>query len=166
MAPSLKLRPTSMRALVPSVISVLPPPMSMTTAAALADADGVRGGQMNQPGFFGARDDPDAQADLAPGLGDEVSAIVGFPDRARGRGDDLVDAVRLGQPAKFRQRLHRRRRCWPAESRDSSACRRPARIMSFSLIDDFEREIRPDPADDHVQGVAADVDGRNSHVLR
>ena len=72
--------------------------MSIDDGRALADVDRVRGGQMDQPRFFGAGDDADAQADVAADGGDEVAAVLGLADRARGRGDDLVDAVRLGQP--------------------------------------------------------------------
>ena len=50
-----------------------------------------------------------------------------------------------------------------------SASRRPSRPPVpepdhvFFAIDDLERQIRPDPADDHVQRVGADVDGRDAH---
>ena len=39
----------------------------------------------------------------------------------------------------------------------------PRRTISFLAVDDFERQIRPHPHDDHVQRVGADVDGSNAH---
>ena len=92
---------------VPSVISMLPPPMSMTTRGRAADVDAVAGGEVDQPGFLGAGDDPDADAGLPVDFGDEVAAVVGFAGRARGAGDDLVDLVRLGEAPELGQRLQR-----------------------------------------------------------
>ena len=46
------------------MISTLPPPMSTTTAVVAADVDAVAGGEVDQPRFFGAGDDADADAGL------------------------------------------------------------------------------------------------------
>ena len=56
--PILKLRASCIVVAVPSVISTLPPPMSITTARPPATSDAVHRGLMNQPRLFDAGDDP------------------------------------------------------------------------------------------------------------
>ena len=89
---------------------MLPPPISITTAGRAADVDAVAGGQMNQPGLFGAGNDARSRIPVCSlHLGDEIAAVVRFADRrCRGR-DDLVDFVGIGQPAEFGQGLERGR---------------------------------------------------------
>ena len=94
MTPSLKLRPERIRSAVPTVISVLPPPMSTTTAGRLPMSSRVGGGQVNQPRFLGSGNHLNVQPDGPADGRDELGAVVGFAHGARGRGDDFVHAVR------------------------------------------------------------------------
>ncbi len=96
--PSLKLRPVRNRSAVPTVISVLPPPMSTTTAVRFPMWAEYAGGQVDQPRFLGSGDHLHAQTDGAADRRDEIRAISGLANGARGRGDDFVHAVRCGNP--------------------------------------------------------------------
>ena len=121
-------------------------------------ADAVDRRQMDEPRLF--RPGDDARSD--PGLlGDrlqELAAVFRFARRARGNGDDLVDAVRFGQPPEFRQHLERgvhrfRRERAPVE---------PARAQTDHFlfpVNDFEGQVGADLDHDHVERIGADVDG-------
>jgi hypothetical protein len=62
---------------------------------AASDGHSVGRGEMDEPGFFGAGDDPDLDPDLSGYLGNEIAAVLRLPDRAGRGGHDLVDLVRL-----------------------------------------------------------------------
>ena len=129
-----------------------------------AGADGVRRGEMNQPRFFRAGDHADAQAHVAAGLRNEVAAILGFADGARRGHENLFHAVRFGQPFEFRQRLHGGRDVRVRQpALRQSAGREPDHVLL--AIDDLERQILADATDNHVDGVAADVDSCDAHML-
>ena len=120
---------------------------------------------MNEPGFLGAGDDARRGCRFAAAIGlQELAAVLGLARRAGGDGDDLVHAVRFGEPAELRQHLQSRVH--------GLGCERPAvepagaQPDHFLLaIDDFERQIGADPHDDHVQRVGADVDGGETHTV-
>ncbi len=74
-----------------------------------ADIDAVSGGEVNQPGFLGSRNDPDPDPRLSAYFGNEVSAVFGFAGRTGGRRDNFVNLIGFGQPLELGQRLHRSR---------------------------------------------------------
>ena len=96
-----------------------------------ADVDRVGRGEMDEPRLLGAGDDAHADADVAMHGGEEVRAVLGFADRARGRGDDLVDAVGFGQPLELRQRLHRGRDARDRQLAPVEAARAQAYHVAF-----------------------------------
>ena len=118
---------------------------------------------MNQPRFLGSRDDARANARLLHRRLEELAAVFGFADGARGDGNDLVDAVRVGQSPEFRQHLER----GVHGLRGQCAAVEPARAQPdhfLFAVDDFEGQIGADAHDDHVQRVGADVDGGQAHA--
>ena len=130
--------------------------------ARAADVDAVDRGLMNQPRFFGAGDDARTDAGLALDAREELAAVARFARRAGGGGEDLVDAVRFGEPLELRERLQRRvHRLGRQRLAVEAAGAEPDH--DFLAIDDLEREVRSHPDDDHVDGVGADVDGGNAH---
>ena len=103
---------------------------------------------------------PDAGLPLD--AGEELAAVARLARGAGADGQDLVHAVRIGEPLERRQRLQRR----------ASSPRPSARAVETAgaepdhgllAVDDLERQIRPHPDDDHVDGVRADVDGGDAH---
>ena len=92
----------------------------------------------------------------------KVRAVFGLARGARGDGDDLVHAVRIGEPLELRHHLQRGVRGFGRER----AAVEPAGAEPHHFllaIDDFEREIGPHPHDDHVQRIGADIDGGYTH---
>ena len=132
--------------------------------ARAADVHAVDRGLVDQPRFLGAGDDAWTNAGLALDAREELSAVARFARRARRGGEDLVHAMRLGQALELRERLQRRvhrlrRQRLAVESAGAET------NHDLLAIDDFERQIRTDPDDDHVNGVGADVDGRDPHEV-
>ena len=161
MTPILKLRANCAFGPAPSVISTLPPPMSMTTVG-LRRVDAVDGGHVDQPRFLGAGDDARADAGGAFDGGEELAAVFGLARGAGGRGENLVDLVRPRESLEFRQRLQRRgHRLVRQLLAVQPAGAQPDHFLL--AIDDLEREVRPDTDHDHVNGVGADVDGCETH---
>ena len=160
--PTLKLLASAGSRAAPSVISTLPPPMSMTTPWRFAEIDAVGRGDVNQPGLLGARDHPHVDAGAIADRGEEVAAVLGLAGGAGRRRDDLVDLVRVGQPPELGERLeaagHRRRRQRPAVE---AAGAEPDHLLL--AVDDLEGLIRADLRHDHVHGVGADVDRGQAH---
>jgi CHAD domain-containing protein len=117
---------------------------------------------MNQPRLFGARNHAGADSGLFRDGFQELAAVLRLARCARGDGDGLVDAVRVGEASELRHHLQGgvyslRRQCAAVES----AGAKPHHF--FLSIDDFERQIGADAHDDHVQGVGADIDGGEAH---
>jgi hypothetical protein len=118
---------------------------------------------MDEMRFLRAGDHPWTDAGLPLDLRQELAAVSRFARRARCRGENLVDAVRIGQPLEFGERLQRgghrvggqRLAVEPARAKPDH---------DLFAIDDFERQILAHAHDDHVDGVGADVDGRDAHV--
>ena len=132
MTPSLKLLPSvDAGRRCRSVISTLPPPMSMTTAVVAADVDAVDAARWMSRASSVPEMTRDADAGLPLDVGEELAAVFGFADRAGGGGDDLVDLVRFGQPPELRQRLERRVHRLGRERRPSRPPA-PSRTISFS----------------------------------
>ena len=160
--PTLKLLASAGSRAAPRVISTLPPPMSMTTPWRFAEIDAVGRGDVNQPGFLGARDHPHVDAGAIADRGEEVAAVLGLAGGAGRRRDDLVDLVRVGQPPELGQRLeaagHRRRRQRPAVEAPGAE---PHHLLL--AVDDLEGLIGADLGHDHVHGVGADVDRGQAH---
>jgi hypothetical protein len=76
----------------------------------------------------------------------------------------VVDAMRFGQPPEFREHLERRMHDLGRERPSIEPA--GAETDHFLLaIDDLERQVRPDPYDDHVERVRADVDGGYAHEI-
>ena len=94
--------------------------------------------------------------------GEEVAAVLGLAGGAGGGRDDLVDLVRVGEPAELGERLqaagHRRRGQGPAVE---AAGAQPDHLLL--AVDDLERQIGADLRHDHVHGVGADVDRGEAH---
>ena len=132
-------------------------------AVALPEIDAVGRGDVNQPGFLGARDHPHDDAGAIADRGEEVAAVLGLAGGAGRRRDDLVDLVRVGQPPELGQRLeaagHRRRRQRPAVEAPGAE---PHHLLL--AVDDLEGLIGADLRHDHVHGVGADVDRSQAHV--
>lgn len=129
-----------------------------------ADANGVGRGHVDESGFLGARDHPNPDTDFAAGPANEVAAVLGLAHGTGRRGDDLLDSVGLGQALELDEALHRlghRRR----RKRSPSQAGGAQTYHVLLAIDDIERHVRPDAADDHVDRVASDVDGGDSHCL-
>ena len=127
-----------------------------------ADVHAVDRRLMDEPRFFGPGDDAWTDAGLALDARQELAAVARFARRAGGGGENLVDAVRFGEPLELRERLQRRvhrfgRQCLAVETAG------PESDHHLLAIDDLEREIRADPDDDHVDRVGPDVDGGNAH---
>ena len=165
MTPTLKLLPSVMPFAGPSVISTLPPPMSMHDGRRGADVDAVAGSEVDEPRFFRARDHTDANAGLPIDFGDEVAAVVGFAGRARGAGDDLVDLVGLGDAAELGQGLER----GGDGGRGQAAAAEPPGAEPDHIlfpVDDLKGQVGPDLNHDHVDRVGADVDGGDAHAGR
>ena len=131
-------------------------------AVALREIDAVGRGDVNQPGFLGARDHPDVDAGAIADRGEEVAAVLGLAGGAGRRRDDLVDLVRVGQPPELGERLeaagHRRRRQRPAVE---AAGAEPDHLLL--AVDDLEGLVGADLRHDHVHGVGADVDRGQAH---
>ena len=93
---------------------------------------------------------------------EELAAVFGLARRAGGDRDDLVDAVRFGQPPEFREHLergvHRLRR---ERAAVEAAGAQPDHFLF--AVDDLEGEVGPDLHHNHVEGVGADVDGGHAH---
>ncbi len=68
----------------------------------LADVSRIGGGQVDQPRFLGSGDHLNPQPDGPTDGRNERRAVGGFAHGARGRGDDLVYAVRGGDPRELR----------------------------------------------------------------
>jgi hypothetical protein len=82
--------------------------------------------------------------------------------RAGRGGEDFVDPVRLGEPFELRQRLQRgAHRLSGQRLAVESAGAEPHHDLL--AIDDLERQIGSHADDDHVDGVGADIDGRDAH---
>ena len=131
-------------------------------AVAAAEVDAVDRGEVNQARFFMAGDHTHADAGFVHDGGEEVAAVFGFARRAGRRRDDLVDAVRIRQPLELGERLQARVH---RGGRQRLAVETAGAETDHLLlpVDDFEREVRTHPDDDHVDGVGADVDGREPH---
>ena len=118
--------------------------------------------QVDQARFFRAGDDAGANAGLLLDGRQERAAVLGLTGCARRGGEDLVDLVRSGDALELRERLQRRDLGGPGQL----AAVEPAGAEAHHLllaVDDLEREVGPDPHDDHMNGVGADVDGSEAH---
>jgi hypothetical protein len=136
--------------------------MSMTTARA-ANVHAVDRGEVDQSRFFSAGDHLRTNAGFCFDPGEKLSAVACFARGARGGSENFVDGVRFGKPLEFGKRLERGahrvgRELLAVESAGAEPDHR------FLAIDDLERQVRPDADHDHVDGVGADVYGRNAHA--
>lgn len=121
-------------------------------------ADAVQRRTMDEPCLFRSRDHPGADAGLARDGLQEFAAVFRLARRARGRGDDLIDLVRLGQAPEFREHLERRVHCLRCEGATAEAA--GAQPDHFLLaVHDLKREVGPHAHHDHVERIGADVDG-------
>ena len=127
-----------------------------------ADVHAVDGRQMDQPRFLGAGDDPRTNAGLRFDAREELAAVARFARGAGRRGENLVDRVRFGEPLEFRERLQRRAHRLGGQLLAVESAGAEAHHRLFA-IDDLEGEVRSYADHDHVDGVGADVDGRDAH---
>ena len=127
-----------------------------------AHLDAVHGRQVNEACFLDARNDSWSDPGAARNPTEKVAAVLGFTYGARRRGEDLLNAVRFGEPSESGEGLqacrHRLRR--ELASIEAAGAQAHHRLL---LIDDLEREIGPHVDHDHVDGVGADVDRCESH---
>ncbi len=127
------------------------------------DVRAVGGRQVDEPRLFGRGNDVDADADLTLNAPEELAAVFRLAGRAGGRRKNLIDLMRIGEPAVARERI---------ECGGHRLFRQPAATQStgtkpdhFLLaIDDLEGQIRSNGDHDHVDGIAAEIDGRDAHV--
>ncbi len=122
----------------------------------------IDGRRVDMPGFFRPGNHVWTNARLIRDGLEELAAVLGFPRGTCRDGNDFVHRMRFGQTPEFRENLkrsmHRLRRQRLAVK---TARAQPDHL--FLAIDDLERQVGPDLHDDHVDGVGADVDGRNPH---
>jgi CHAD domain-containing protein len=124
----------------------------------------VDGRRMDVARFLGPRDNPRPNAGLLGDGLEELAAVLGFTRGAGRNGDNFLDAMRFGQTLELREHLetcmHRlRRKSFPVKA----AGPEPDHLLF--PVDDLERQIRPDLHDDHVDGIGADVDSGDAHLL-
>ena len=125
-------------------------------------ADAVRRGAMDEPCFLGAGDDARADAGLGGDGLEKLGSGLGFARRARRDGDDLIHAVRVGEPPELGHHLERGVGGFRGERAAVEAARAEPDHLFFA-IDDFKRQIGPHPHDDHVQRICPDIDGGDAH---
>ena len=130
--------------------------------ARAADVDAVHGGLVDETRFFGAGDDHRPDAGFALDAREELAAVAGFAGGAGRHRENLVDAVRIGEPPEGRQRLQRRRHRLSRERAAVEAARAEP-DHELLAVDDLEGEIRADAHDDHVNRVGADIDRGDAH---
>ena len=76
--------------------------------AAAADVDAVDGRLVDEPRFFRPGDDARLDAGVLLDSREELAAVARFAHGARGGGENLIHAVRLGKAFELGQRLERR----------------------------------------------------------
>ena len=126
--------------------------------------DAVDRGQVNQPGFFGARDDLCLDSSLPLDGGEKLPAVFGLADGAGGGGEDLLHLVGLGQPPEPRKRLQAHFHGLRGQGLALEAAGSQADHLLFA-VDHLEGQIGPDPHHDHVNRIRTAVDGRYSHLF-
>ena len=132
--------------------------------AAAADVHAVHRREVDEARFLRSGDDARTDAGVPLDFSEEFAAVFGLARGARGRRDDLVHAVRLGQPLELREGPQGGRHCLrcqgpPVESARSEAHHR------LLAVDDLEGQIGPHLDHDHVDRIRSDVDGRDTHQL-
>jgi hypothetical protein len=127
-------------------------------------ADSVDGCAVNEPRFFGARDDFWANACFLRDRMQEFAAVFGFARGARCYRDDFVHPMRLREPCELGQDLEggmHRFRCQRAAAETAGA----QADHLFFTIDHFEGQIRSHADNDHVQRIGPDIDGGDPHAV-
>ncbi len=119
---------------------------------------------MDEAGFLGARNHLGFDPRFALDGSQELAAVAGLPDRARGRRQNLFDLVRFSQPAKPRKSLQRGRHRLGRQRFSIETTRSQAHHILLS-IDDLEGQVRPDPDHDHMDRVGSAVDGCYPHLF-
>ena len=104
-----------------------------------------------------------AQADVTLDLFNEIAAVGGLAHGAGGHRGDAADALTLGEGAERRQGSHAR---VDGLRRQASLAERATAEAHhlFGTVEHAEAAIRLNLRHDHVDGIAADVDSRDSHV--
>ena len=120
--------------------------------------------QMDEPRFFGSRNDLGLDARFALDRGEEFAAVFGFADGAGGRREDFFDLMRFGQPAEPRKRLQRRGHRLGRQRLAVESARSEADHVLLA-VDDFEGQIGADPHHDHVNRIGTAVDRRYPHLF-
>ena len=126
------------------------------------EIDAVERGQVDQPGLLLCRDDLRIEADLAPHALEEILAVGGLAHGGGGHDQELVDAVHVRQPLVLAQRIESP----PHGGRGQPTPRQRALAEADHLLLAVDH-VEPAGAalhDDHVKGVAADVDGGDPHL--
>jgi hypothetical protein len=126
------------------------------------EVDAVERREIDEPRLLLARDRLRPEADLAPDPVEEVLAVARLADGGGGDRDDLVDVVRRGETPVlgegFEAALHRGRGELAPRKREG------AEADHLLLAVDHAELARPAHLDDdHVQGVAAEIDGGELH---
>ncbi len=101
------------------MISTLPPPMSMHERGRGVEHDAGAHGREDQSGLLEAADDVDLDAGLGLDAVDELAAVRGGAERARGLGEDLGRAERVGE---LLEAPHRGDRAIGGRGRDAVRC--------------------------------------------
>ena len=119
--------------------------------------------EIDEARLLASGDDLDAQADVLLDALDEVAAVGGLAHGAGGDRGDARDALALGERAERRQRAHAG---VDRFRRELALAQRLAAEAHHVLgaVEDAEPPVRLDLGHDHVDGVAADVDSRDSHI--
>ena len=126
--------------------------------------DAVDRRQMDEPGFFGSRNDLGLDAGFALDSGQEFAAVFGLAHGAGRRREDFFDLMGLGEPAEPRKRLQRRGHRLGGQRLAVEAARAEAHHLLFA-IDDFEGQIGADAHHDHVNRICTAVDRRYPHLF-
>ena len=131
---------------------------------ASADVHAVAGGQMDEPGFFGARDDCESgYRFVAP------TSAIKSPPLSASRVALVAEATISSTLWDSASRLNFASVCSAADMADwvrlrPSSPPAPSRTISFSLSITSNDRSGPHLHHDHVDGVGADVDGGYAHA--
>ncbi len=128
------------------------------------DVDAVDSGEVDEAGFLGSGDHLGLDSSLPLDRGEEFLAVFRLADGTGGGSQDFFDLVRFREAAEAGKGLEAGGHGLLGQR---STVQAPgAEPHHFLLaIDDFERQIGPDPHHDHVNRIRPTVDRRYPHLV-